>query len=62
MVFWQFNYISFQPFYYPLFELYFFLLGGFKEGVFPGVSLLSLCLLSGLPVDFAIRFGPGFNL
>ena len=46
----------------PLFELYFFLLGGFKEGVFPGVSLLSLCLLSGLPVDFAIRFGPGFNL
>lgn len=26
----------------------------------PGVDLLSLCLLSGLPVDFAILFGPGF--
>ena len=26
----------------------------------PGVDLLSLCLLSGCPVDFAILFGPVF--
>lgn len=28
--------------------------------MFPGVCLLSLCLLSGWPVDLAILFGPGF--
>ena len=27
--------------------------------MFPGVCLLSLCLLSGLPVEMAILFGPG---
>ena len=27
--------------------------------MFPGVFLLSRCLLSGFPVDFAILFGPG---
>ena len=32
---------------------------GFSEGVFPGVCLLSRCRWSGLPVDLAIRFGPG---
>lgn len=30
-----------------------------REGVFPGVFLLSRRRLSGLPVDFAIGFGPG---
>lgn len=34
---------------------------GFNEGVLPGVDLLSLCLWSGFPVDFAVLFGPGFN-
>lgn len=34
---------------------------GFNEGVFPGVFLLSCWRLSGLPVDFAILFGPGFS-
>jgi len=44
------------------FLLFFFLrLGGFKDGVFPGVSLLSLARLSGFPVDFAILLGPGFS-
>lgn len=32
---------------------------GLRDGVFPGVVLLSLCRLSGLPVDLAILFGPG---
>lgn len=41
--------------------VYFLRFGGFSEGVFPGVSLLSRCLLSGLPVVFAILLGPGFN-
>jgi hypothetical protein len=41
---------------------FFFLgLGGFKEGVLPGVSLLSLARLSGSPVDLAILFGPGLS-
>uniref|UniRef100_UPI0039A703A3 hypothetical protein n=1 Tax=Ornithobacterium rhinotracheale TaxID=28251 RepID=UPI0039A703A3 len=40
---------------------FFVLLEGFNEGVLPGVLLLSLCLLSGLPVVLAILFGPGFN-
>lgn len=35
--------------------------GGFNEGVFPGVSLLSRCRLSGFPVESAILFGPGFS-
>jgi hypothetical protein len=45
------------------FTIYFFfvLFDGFKLGVFPGVLLLSLRLLSGLPVESAIGFGPGFN-
>jgi len=45
-------------------KYYFFpccLFGGGKEGVLPGVSLLSLWRLSGLPVDSAILFGPGFS-
>ena len=33
----------------------------FKDGVLPGVFLLSRCLLSGLPVDFAFLFGPGLS-
>ncbi|WP_339813668.1 hypothetical protein [Zunongwangia profunda] len=37
---------------------YFLSFGGFKDGVLPGVSLLTLCLLSGFPVDFEILFGP----
>jgi hypothetical protein len=38
---------------------YFFLgTGGFNDGVLPGVSLLSRCRLSGLPVDSTILFGP----
>ena len=44
--------------------IYFFFLvlfEGFKKGVFPGVDLLSLCLLSGFPVDLAFLFGPGFS-
>ena len=41
--------------------LRYFLLGGFKDGVFPGVSLLSRWRLSGFPVDVAILFGPGFS-
>lgn len=32
---------------------------GLREGTLPGVDLLSLWRLSGLPVDFAILFGPG---
>jgi hypothetical protein len=36
-------------------------LGGLSEGVLPGVSLLSLCRLSGFPVESAILLGPGFN-
>lgn len=35
--------------------------GGFNEGVLPGVSLLSCCLRSGLPVESAILFGPGLS-
>ena len=31
---------------------------GLREGTLPGVDLLSLWRLSGLPVDFAILFGP----
>lgn len=42
--------------YFPLGRL-----GGNKDGVFPGVSLLSLCLLSGFPVEIAVLFGPGFK-
>jgi hypothetical protein len=38
-----------------------FRFGGFKNGVFPGVSLLSLARLSGFPVDLAILFGPGLS-
>ena len=33
---------------------------GLREGTLPGVDLLSLWRLSGLPVDLAILFGPGF--
>ena len=40
---------------------YFFGFGGFNDGVFPGVSLLSLARLSGFPVDLAILFGPGLS-
>jgi hypothetical protein len=36
-------------------------LGGFNDGVFPGVSLLSRARLSGFPVDLAILFGPGLS-
>lgn len=35
---------------------------GLREGTLPGVDLLSLWRLSGLPVDLAILFGPGFIL
>ena len=35
---------------------------GFREGVLPGVFLLSRCLLSGLPVLGTILLGPGFML
>lgn len=42
--------------YFPLLRT-----GGFKEGVFPGVFLLSLCRLSGFPVESAILFGPGLS-
>jgi hypothetical protein len=47
----------------PSFQKVYFLelFDGLREGVFPGVVLLSLRLWSGLPVDFAIGFGPGFN-
>jgi hypothetical protein len=38
-----------------------FLFGGFNDGVFPGVFLLSRCRWSGLPVDVAILFGPGLS-
>jgi hypothetical protein len=38
------------------------LLEGFSEGVLPGVSLLSRCLLSGSPVESAFLFGPGLML
>lgn len=34
---------------------------GFNPGVFPGVFLLSRLRLSGLPVESAIGFGPGFK-
>lgn len=34
---------------------------GFKLGVFLGVFLLSRLRWSGLPVDFAIGFGPGLR-
>ena len=33
---------------------------GLREGTLPGMDLLSLWRLSGLPVDLAILFGPGF--
>ncbi len=33
---------------------------GLREGTLPGVDLLSLWRLSGLPVDLAILFGPVF--
>lgn len=42
------------PYLFVLFE-------GFREGVFPGVFLLSRWRRSGFPVEIAIRFGPGFN-
>ena len=47
----------------PYIEYTYFLFrfGGFKDGVFPGVSLLSLARLSGFPVDLAILFGPGLS-
>nr|WP_306804116.1 hypothetical protein [Providencia sp. PROV024] len=35
---------------------------GFRPGVFPGVFLLSRRRWSGLPVESAIGFGPGFKL
>ena len=38
-----------------------FFLGGFNEGVLPGVSLLSRWRLSGFPVDSAILLGPGLS-
>jgi hypothetical protein len=38
--------------------LAYFFLGGFNDGVFAGVSLLSLARLSASPVDLAILFGP----
>jgi hypothetical protein len=42
---------------------YFFLgTGGFKDGVLPGVLLLSRCLRSGFPVDSAILLGPGLSV
>jgi hypothetical protein len=45
-----------------LFLNYFFgRFGGFKDGVFPGVFLLSRARLSGFPVDLAILFGPGLS-
>ena len=34
---------------------------GFNEGVLPGVCLLSLCRLSGFPVESAILLGPGLS-
>lgn len=41
---------------------YFFVdLLGFNESVFPGVSLLSRRRRSGLPVESAMGFGPGFR-
>lgn len=40
---------------------FFFGTGGFKEGVLPGVSLLSRCLRSGFPVESAVLFGPGLS-
>jgi hypothetical protein len=42
-------------------DYFFFRFGGFKDGVFPGVSLLSLARLSGFPVDLAILLGPGLS-
>lgn len=46
-------------------KFYFFVcccfLGGFKDGVFPRLSLLSRCRSSGLPVEIAIHFGPGLS-
>lgn len=44
-------------FYFELIPL--LCLCGFKDGVFPGVCLLSLWRRSGLPVETAILFGPG---
>ena len=32
-----------------------------SDGVFPGVCLLSLCRLSGFPVESAILLGPGLS-
>lgn len=51
---------GFQNLKSSVFLIYFlgFFTGGFNEGVFPGISLLSRCLLSGSPVDLAIIFGP----
>ena len=40
----------------------FVLFEGFKEGVLPGVFLLSRCLLSGIPVESAVLFVPGLIL
>jgi hypothetical protein len=34
---------------------------GLRDGVFPGVVLLSRRRWSGFPVDFAIGFGPGLS-
>jgi hypothetical protein len=34
---------------------------GLRDGVFPGVVLLSRRRWSGCPVDFAIGFGPGLS-
>ena len=42
-------------------DLYDFFFGGSKEGVLPDVDLLSRWRWSGLPVEVAILFGPGFS-
>lgn len=42
-------------------DLYDFFFGGSKDGVLPGVDLLSRWRWSGLPVEVAILFGPGFS-
>ncbi len=43
--------------------LHFFLVDllGLRDGVFPGVDLLSRRRWSGFPVDFAIGLGPGLS-
>jgi len=44
-----------------IFVYFFFGTGGFKDGVLPGVSLLSRCLQSCFPVESAVLFGPGLS-